>query len=804
MARKIGHDAQIDLGRVVYNGFEFPPAINTTCSMTPVYDRSDRGLMYVRYRFRIEFIIYPPDIGELGESVIAGRDTFDDSSRTTVENEAQGYWHNIGSSSSSPATLGTDPDGNPLSGAKRFGAVDHQLAFLRRRLVQPGRQLTIAGIGLGPDLDVNDPVKTKLFDVVWGPKPRNINWEPIGSSGASRVIWEVDVGLVECEDLDSAYKERVPAAFSPQGLGGLLPVEILQIVYNANWSISPSGTTTKNYEAIIQVRGYIDPDNLPNLFAPTADGYRVYFEPPLLPGYRRTRKYALNDDKTQLTVDITDTEVDSEYPYPPGIVDIDVNYSISSSLLGQAGTGGTAGFRLWDASLQGRMTLAKGFHPYWRRLYPYYLALMIVRSRYRPVQTEDDIEEATVAAGGSSGVELEEEGVVELMLPLEMSLNESLFGREFGFTFRWLIMVSKPNKIPEAARFGYPPNIWSEDQLDVGPDDFNNYPISFWDWDLWIMSMIGFGGASTDDDEWGFEYGISVPNPDAGDASENEPTVFLTLLLDWGIKRAPMSLSGADNRRFEGDTRMEPCQNNPDFWYQTANPRMAALGRDTALNALTNDPNNHPSGGTLSYSSDVTMYEKNQTINAQPINNPDDQFSLSMSVDGRSDQGSAAIYGKVQSGFQQPGLVANGGGGSGYSNNIGDVATVYNPPQVEIKPTDATATKAQSLGPPSYMINVTGYALKMGTPPNPPRLEKWGEAHAIKSGTMQSVSSVQQVSTLPELWMVKWSLWYDLIGSPNGIAPQPGSESKSLANDMYPSPIYTEESTAVKAARRMG
>ena len=264
-----------------------------------------------------------------------------------------------------------------------------------------------------------------------------------------------------------------------------------------------------------------------------------------------------------------------------------------------------------------------------------------------------------------------------------------------------------------------------------------------------------------------------------------------------------MSLSGADNLRFEGDTRMEPCQTNPDFWYQTASPRMAALGRETAANALTNDPNNHPSGGTLSYSSDVTMYEKNQTINTQPINNPDEQFPLSMSVDGKSEQGSAAIYGPVRSGFQESGLIAHGGGGTGYSENIGDVATVYNYPQVEIKPTDATATKAQSLGPPSYMLNVTGYALKMGTPPNPPRLEKWGEAHAIKSGTMQSVSSVQQVSTLPELWMVKWSLWYDLVGSPNGIAPQPGSESKSLANDMHPSPIYTEESTAVKAARRM-
>ena len=65
MARRVPHQA--DYGIVRYNNFKFPPALNASAKAEPIYDESGRGLMYVRYQIKIEFIICLDDVGELGE-----------------------------------------------------------------------------------------------------------------------------------------------------------------------------------------------------------------------------------------------------------------------------------------------------------------------------------------------------------------------------------------------------------------------------------------------------------------------------------------------------------------------------------------------------------------------------------------------------------------------------------------------------------------------------------------------------------------------------------------------------------------
>ena len=792
--------AAIDLGQIVYNGFEFPPAVNTSCNMTPVYDRSDRGLMYVKYQFKVEFIVYGPDVGSLGEDDPTGTwggpeagDSFSNETRTAwnTEPENQKYDH-------------------PTAGGGG-GSIDHQIHFLRRRLSQPGRELQIAGIGLGPDLHINPDVPWPLspagalYDVVWGPKPRMINWEPIGAAGAARIIWECEVGLVECEMTTKSDKERIPERFSPHGsyAGGLLPPEVLQVVYNQNWSINTEGQTTKHYEAIIQVRGYINPANFTHLLDNlNADDYRVYFEPPLLPGYRRSRKYRLNDDKTQLSIEIQDEEVDSDWPLPPGVSKIDVDYSISSSLWGSGPTGGPSGFLIWEAGLTGRMKMAKGFHPFWRRIYPYYLSLIILRSRYKPWQgTNDEAEEVLeFAMGGSGANDLKEKGIHVMMIPLEVALDESVFGRDFGFRFRWMLICPEPAKVPTHARYGYPPNIDYEKQTEVEPDDFDNFPArSYWDWDSWIKSMIGVGGSSTDDLSWHYRTWFKVPASDDPDDWDN--TVEVTVLEDWKGKTAPMGIRGVANAGFEDDDRMEPCMENRDFWYQTASSFMASQGNFAGGASFVTGPNDSPGSRQVIFVGNVELYENNQNINAPPINSNDDPFPLKSSVDGETPDGCNRDLGPVRSGIQGDEIVDPSSLQGGY---LGDVASLYNPPQVEIGPTDVLATKAQSMGPPSYMVNCTGYSITAGTPPNPPRLAKYGTATAVKSGTRASRSSVTQLSHLPEMWMVKWDLWYDLIGSPNGIKRKSGDSSTSLPRDDYASTIYTEENTNFLAVRRLG
>ena len=790
MARMLnGPQGMAELGDVTYNGFEFPPAINSSVTMQPVYDRSDRGLMYVKYSIRIEFIVYLPDLDQLGIANVNGGTTGDnwqDSNRLVADtSESKEYMHEPG------GALG------------KTGSIDHQMHFLRRRLVQPGRRLTIAGLGIGPDLDINRNIPylqgQQLHDVVWGPKPRTITWESLGANAAARVVWECEVGLVECETLGEFQKERQPLAFGSPEVGGALPVEILQVVYNANWGIDEQGMTTRSYEAVLQIRGYVDLDNLTNVLR-SADEYRVFFEPPLQKGYLRTRKYVLNDDKTTMGISIVDKEVDSDFPYPPGLSKCDVSYSVSSSLLGQSAVGGIQGFRLWDAQLSGNLTMTKGFHPYWRRIYPYYLSLIILRSRYTPNfgNEELDLQEVAFNNGGVDNEQFGAIGDSVLMLPLEYAMREAIFGRDFGFDVRWLV-ICKPEVAPRVMRFGYPPNIYQEHQEDT--TDFDNVAPNGaqWDWNMWIESMIGAGGASVDDDSWGFHLFMRVPG--ANVAASDLEFVDITLLEDWGIKRAPMSLSGADNRRFEGDARMEPCQPTPDFWFQSSSSNMMAQSQ--FINSSWVNTVDDSASKLLVNRSEMELTEYGQVVNVSSLNNPDDHTPIAAYVDGENPDGGVNGTRPVVSGAQSGAVAITHVAGT--PNHVGDTDGIWNfGSQHSFGATDDKATKMQSLGSPKYQLHLTGYAVTMGKPLDPPRASEFGISKAVRSGSRPSVSKVTQLSSVPEVWSTSWDIWYDLLGAPEGIEPKLSSRETVADSRKQKSPIYTEGLTGVGAARRMG
>ena len=174
--QKIQHGNQQDLGKVTYNGFAFPPILNSSVTCQPVYDDSNRSIMYMAYSIRIEFII-----------TLDYADTLVDFS-------------NFGSA--------THLDDNVYPTGASKGSIDDMIEFLRRRLCQPGRILRISKIGLGPDLDINENPNSGHWDVTWGPKPKMISWQPLGLNRAAKIVWECEVGLVECEDRNLQYKSQ--------------------------------------------------------------------------------------------------------------------------------------------------------------------------------------------------------------------------------------------------------------------------------------------------------------------------------------------------------------------------------------------------------------------------------------------------------------------------------------------------------------------------------------------------------------------------------------------------------------------
>ena len=823
-ARSIKNTDQLNLGQVSYNNFLFPPAINSSAQMTPVYDRADRSLMYVKYSIRIEFLLYSRDADSLGHNPSATHSLGGQPGDNWVGGGVQDWDPNMERGLYKSAGQGVaEPFGGPTGLTQtEQGGIDHQMHMLRRTLCQPGRELIITGIGLGPDLDINPEslsgvtgvgrathragvsaaghTHKGLFDVVWGPKPREISWEPVGSSGAARVVWEVEVGLVECEEIQAHHKERMPVFAGAIEQAGTLPIEILQITYNQNWNIDPTGATEKNYEAIIQIRGYVDPSDLRRVLV-SADEYRLMFEPPMTEGYIRTRRYSLNDDKTTLTIQIADKEHPTDWPLPPGCSNADVNYSINSSLLGTTAVGGPAGFRIWDANLSGTITLTKGWHPFYRSIYPYYLFLLIIRSRFRPgyedVKAGDrrGIDTALFGANGSDAKPLEAENIPTMQIPLSFELNEKVFGREFGFAFSWVAVMSKPEKAMGYLRYGGPPNVFAEDHKVPGLDPWHGDTMAGlvnWNWTNWVQSMIDpLGSGASNPNPTNFRFYLSIPGP----TPKSKRKVVLTLLHAWSIKEPPMSIYGADNARFEGDNRMEPCMSNQDFWY-TVNEQGFSESVDPKEPMFT-DTTDDNSNKILHMSSDVELIENSQVVTASPLNIIDDPSTLIKYVDGESGEGTWGST-KVESGLQT-GKVSKPG-----QNHVGDTDMSYDQCEWEYDAASDKAPSVQSLGAPSYQLHVYGYASCIGKPLNPPRVAEYGKAKAVKTARCRTAVD-QIVRGLQEVWVTKWDLWYDLLGTPNGVPRPKGSYTPDTPGSTnLPSPIHAEGQTSHGATRRGG
>ena len=794
MARNIATSNQLNLGDIVYNDVHFPAATASSVRMEPVYDRSERGLMYVKYAIRVEFIVHLQDLDTIMPSsqYFLSGDSWESNNPTRNSGQvSQGseYTH----TTSQPGTTG-DP------GQKIGRGIDHTMAYLRRRLLQPGRELLFSGLGLGPDLNINqipyDPDRG-LMDVAWGPKPRLLNWEPLGSNSAARVVWECEVGLVECEDIESWSKERMPLNFHDPNTGSArtFPVEILEVVYNETWDINPEGLTTKTYDAIIKIRGYVDTQGASrhdlsyytNVIK-SADQYRLWFEPKLQKGFKRSRRYRLNDDKTELAVTITDAEIDSDWAYPPGVTKLACDYTIKSKLAGDANTlSHGAAFKNWKATLSGSMTLAKGAHPLYRKRYPYYIMLSIIRSRFFLNQWNDEVASAdgsmSSGHGGSSNQIKSLHNKVE-NVPLSFSMTEDIFGREFSFNFSWVSLELNPSAAPWALRFGYSPNLWAEhQQVSTAPLNKAENPNMLWDWNDWIHSVIGAQQATTADrinyPGRMYMYQISVPS---SDAMSNAPQLA-TLYMSWGSQGAPMSMRGAAWAGGEGDTRMEPCQDNqfPNAWYSSY-PPPSFSPYDGVITSDIFRKRTNTYNKIVDFDCDVKILEENQVIQYAPLNSPEKPTLLTDNVDGLSTANTT--FGNVP--------VLNGVKGRVITptNKLGDTSSTYDPVQQRYTPTDIQAPKVQCIGPGKYTLRLVGRVLCVGKPANPPRVSEWGEAIAVRKRNETSVKQVESGGI--ELWETSFVQEYALLGTPNGV---------SAYNDGDVSPIFSDKHTATLATR---
>lgn len=205
---------------------------------------------------------------------------------------------------------------------------------IRSRLTKNAAKLIIYGLGF--DIRLNTGQADSMFDVRWGPKTTHLEFNNIGNGVVWQMDWVFEFSLPECiNDTGSGHyghtkssSEASYISFPFEGHGA-----IEGLIYEVAYTIDNAGLTqrviTGEASAAINRASTIGGDSN-KLFA-TADELRERIEPDVPRNFRRTQSnWNLSSDKRMLRFVITDTEMPSENNYPPGIVDLQLEHSVTA------------------------------------------------------------------------------------------------------------------------------------------------------------------------------------------------------------------------------------------------------------------------------------------------------------------------------------------------------------------------------------------------------------------------------------------------------------------------------------------
>lgn len=178
--------------------------------------------------------------------------------------------------------------------------LDSDIEDIRKRLGEPGKELTFINKGFGDDLKITPTGTTR--DVMKGPLPKELSWSPLGDNKSAGIVWQVETTVSICK--------------RPRSQG------VLAINYGTDYVIDPAGDTIRTLKGYIQIAQ----QSVALRPADTVDRYRDAFAPAGISGFKREQSWSISLDKSRVNFVITDTQIASVNPYPPGIVNISANH----------------------------------------------------------------------------------------------------------------------------------------------------------------------------------------------------------------------------------------------------------------------------------------------------------------------------------------------------------------------------------------------------------------------------------------------------------------------------------------------
>lgn len=233
---------------VFYNGYQFGEYSHVSVNASFAEDEAGRTVLYHRYVVRVVATIYPKE----GDSV----------------------------------------------------AGDH-FSRIRRQLTKQGGHLRIQHQGFARNFEVNGSGGQR--DVMFGPKPRMLAWDPVGEELAVEVIWECEFAIPTCEDGASSRSSGV-MAFN----------------YSIAWRIDTAGYTTRTIAGYIEIAMTRLGRSIPD----TADAYRDLVEVNKPDNFQRETHWTLSKDKRRADFTVVDTEQRTPHPFPPDVINIRASHRV--------------------------------------------------------------------------------------------------------------------------------------------------------------------------------------------------------------------------------------------------------------------------------------------------------------------------------------------------------------------------------------------------------------------------------------------------------------------------------------------
>jgi hypothetical protein len=271
-------------------------------------------------------------------------------------------------------------------------STDAEMEDLFKRLTQPGKVLKFSQRGFHQTFEIN--TATNYNDIMYGPIPTMLSWEPIGHTQTARIVWTVECHIYPCDDTSDPNYRR-----------------LTEMSYALDWDIQETGLLHRTIRGHmeVEVRRVGPKGNYIDINATTVkDVITGAF--PTLPNYTRTLHYTLSPDRRRLDFYILDNEIPSDNPYFPGTIRPRARYSTYATLSG-------GGFRMWHCSLSGSIEWQKGGSP----VTAFNALTLIMEKRL-----------ATNLANRQHG---------GFVLMESMAFEESIWERTLGFNLVWIVGI---------------------------------------------------------------------------------------------------------------------------------------------------------------------------------------------------------------------------------------------------------------------------------------------------------------------------------------------------------------------------